>query len=115
MAGRTVIVRIVETRGSMSRGAGAWLALSEDGQLTGTIGGGAIEYLAIERAREVLAGAPGETRWYMQDETGMACGGDALIDIHPAGEGELEALLSAEKTEKTRHSFTARGMWHQRS
>ncbi len=102
MAGRTVIVRIVETRGSMPRGAGAWLALSEDGTLTGTIGGGAIEYLAIERAREVLAGAHGETRWYTQGETGMACGGDALLDIHPAGAGELEALLSSEKTETTR-------------
>ncbi|MBQ3338978.1 MAG: XdhC family protein [Atopobiaceae bacterium] len=102
MAGRTVIVRIVDTRGSMPRGAGAWLALSEDGTLTGSVGGGSVEYLAIERAREVLAGAPGETRWFTRDETGMACGGDALLDIHLAGEGELEALLSAEKTEKTR-------------
>ena len=102
MAGRTVIVRIVETRGSMPRGAGAWLALSEDGSLMGSVGGGSIEYLAIERAREVLAGAPGETRWFTHDETGMTCGGDALLDIHPAGEGELETLLSTEQTEKTR-------------
>ncbi len=43
MAGRTVIVRIVETRGSMPRGAGAWLALSEDGSLMGSVGGGSIE------------------------------------------------------------------------
>ena len=102
MAGRAVIVRIVDTRGSMPRGAGAWLALDEDGQLTASVGGGSIEYLAIERAHEVLAGAPGETRWFTRDETGMACGGDALLDIHLAGEGELEALLSAEKTGKTR-------------
>ena len=64
MAQRAVIAKIVETRGSMPRGAGAWLALTEDGRLTGTIGGGAIEYLAIEEARRVLAGKPGETRWY---------------------------------------------------
>lgn len=102
MAARAVIVKIVETRGSMPRGAGAWLALREDGQLMGTIGGGAIEYLAIEHARRVLAGASEETRWFTREETEMACGGDALLDIHLAGEGELDALLAEENTKKTR-------------
>ena len=102
MAARTVIVKIVETRGSMPRGAGAWLALREDGQLMGTIGGGSIEHLAIERARGVLAGAAGETRWFTREETEMACGGDALLDIHLAGEGELDALLAEENSERTR-------------
>ena len=102
MAVRTVIARIVETRGSMPRGAGAWLVLAEDGQLTGTIGGGSIEYLVIEEARRVLAGEPGGTRWFNRDETGMACGGDALVDIHLAADGELEALLAAEQTAASR-------------
>ena len=102
MAGRAVIAKIVEIRGSMPRGAGAWLALTEDGQLTGTIGGGAIEYLAIEQARRVLAGEPGEMRWFTREETNMACGGDALVDIHLAAPGELEKLLAAEGTAATR-------------
>lgn len=102
MARRAVIVRIIETRGSMPRGAGAWLALYEDGSIVGTIGGGSIEHMAIERAREVLSGSVGGTIWYTRDMTGMACGGDALVDIHPASDGELESLIESDEAISTR-------------
>lgn len=95
MAERAVIARIIETRASMPRKAGAWLALFESGRIIGTIGGGSIEHGVIERCRRVLAGEEDASiAWYTKELTGMACGGDARVDIHRAGEGEIEGLLA---------------------
>ena len=45
-----VIVRIVRQEGSAPRGVGSACMVDEDGRLTGTIGGGLVEYRAIQQA-----------------------------------------------------------------
>lgn len=76
-------VRLSRVRGSSPREAGAEMFVGT-GQVVGTIGGGAMEYLAIDRARQMLA--RGERRATMNvplgPEIGQCCGGrvELLLD-----------------------------------
>ena len=45
-----VLVRVTATQGSVPREAGTWMAIWATGE-TGTIGGGQLEYQAIQQAR----------------------------------------------------------------
>ena len=51
---RVVLCSILASSGSVPRGAGAKMAVLEDGRVLGTIGGGAVERLSIEHARRAL-------------------------------------------------------------
>ena len=51
---RVVLSSILASSGSVPRGAGAKMAVFEDDRVLGTIGGGAVERLSIERARRAL-------------------------------------------------------------
>ena len=51
-AGRAaVLCSITSSSGSTPRGPGAKMLVLEDGEPTGTIGGGAVEYQAVQLAR----------------------------------------------------------------
>ena len=69
-------VRITRARGSTPREEGAEMMVGPEA-VTGTIGGGQLEYLAIDRARQMLA--RGEDRAVMDvplgPEIGQCCGG----------------------------------------
>ncbi len=75
--GPVAMVSVLATEGSAPRGAGTRMLVTADG-LTGTIGGGALEFRAVEQARAVLEHAPGT--WRVQDYPlgpllGQCCGG----------------------------------------
>lgn len=77
-AGRPVeLVVLAATRGPSARGAGAWLVVNEEGACAGTVGGSAIETLAIRTARELLAAKRSCLASYdlggRAGETGAAC------------------------------------------
>ncbi|WP_134724968.1 xanthine dehydrogenase accessory protein XdhC [Paracoccus luteus] len=80
-------VRISSVRGSAPREAGAEMMVGAD-TVTGSIGGGALEYMAIDRARAMLARA--EDRATMDvplgPEIGQCCGGRValVLDRAPA-------------------------------
>lgn len=89
---RYVLASVLATRGSMPRHAGARMALLEDGGFVGTVGGGRVEQLAQERSLRVMAGEEdGFLAWLTHEETGMACGGDALVAVRASGAPEQEA------------------------
>lgn len=91
-AGRRVgLASLLATAGSMPRHEGARLAVTEAGLLIGTVGGGAVERLAIERAREARAGGASSLEWYRTGDE-MACGGDALLAARPLAERDLPFL-----------------------
>lgn len=93
-AGRRVgLASLLATSGSMPRHEGARLAVTADGQLIGTVGGGAIEQLAIERARAAQAGSAPVLEWYHTGDV-MACGGDALLAVRTLTADDLPVLLS---------------------
>ena len=93
---RVVLCSILASSGSVPRGAGAKMAVLEDGRVLGTIGGGAVERLSIERARRALNdGCSNELRSYNLHPsevagTGMICGGAVTVYFQ---------LFSPEQTE----------------
>ena len=79
-----VLCSILASSGSSPRGAGARMAVFADGHTLGTIGGGAVEYAAAQRAMECLHTRTPELASYdlRPDEVesvGMICGGRVTV------------------------------------
>ncbi|WP_114965927.1 xanthine dehydrogenase accessory protein XdhC [Alkalilacustris brevis] len=79
--GPVVRVLIAGHEGSSPREAGAFMLVHAEGQ-SGTIGGGALEYAASQRAREMLARADPHTlveRHALGPRLGQCCGGAVTL------------------------------------
>ena len=94
-----VLVTVVASSGATPRGAGARMLVGPQGRITGTIGGGAVEYRSEQIAREVLS--EGQSRNHQFSLTkddvqnlGMICGGNVTVYFHylPAGDRKILAL-----------------------
>lgn len=71
------LVSVLATEGSAPRGAGARMVVTAR-ETVDTIGGGALEYRAVEQARALLAHPPGSWRvqdWPLGPLLGQCCGG----------------------------------------
>lgn len=82
-AGRAaVLVQVSEARGSVPREAGTRMLVAADA-LSGTIGGGHLEWQAIARAREMLTGnAPRQSIHYpLGPSLGQCCGGAVTLSF----------------------------------
>jgi len=81
---KIAIATVVATRRSAPRPVGAKLAVSESGELAGSVSGGCVESDVYENAREVLeTGQPKLLSYGIADEeawsVGLPCGGE--IDV----------------------------------
>jgi xanthine/CO dehydrogenase XdhC/CoxF family maturation factor len=81
---KVAIATVVATRKSAPRPVGAKLAISESGEIAGSVSGGCVESDVYENAREVLeSGAPKLLSYGIADEeaweVGLPCGGE--IDV----------------------------------
>lgn len=81
-----VLCTIVRKTGSAPRGVGAWMLVRPDGSTEGTIGGGAVEFRAIQDALALLAdGGPLLRKTYDLTpdaaELGMVCGGKVDVEF----------------------------------
>ena len=97
-AGRFAVVEVVATRGSTPRETGAAMLVSP-AAIHGTIGGGQLEYMAIDKARQMLR--PASARQGRREERldiplgpeiGQCCGGRVEVLIRlgdPVLAGEL--------------------------
>lgn len=109
--GRCVgLASLLATRGSMPRHEGARLAVTEDGRLLGTVGGGAIERLSIERARAAQAGGASSLEWYHTGDA-MACGGDALLAVRALTADDLPVLLAVRDALRRDEPVTVTERW----
>ena len=92
-----VLVQVAETKGSAPREAGAWMVVWPEG-LSGTIGGGNLEFDAVAQARAMLqgqAGAPahGEIRRFaLGPSLGQCCGGVVFLRFERIGAADAPAL-----------------------
>src|SRR3569832_1495391 len=85
-AGRgAAIASVIGARGATPRHLGARMTVTADGEQWGTVGGGKIEQLLVEAAREVAGGAaPRVVRQHLIRDLAMCCGGAMEVAITPA-------------------------------
>ena len=81
-----VLCTITAKRGSAPRGVGTWMLVRPDGSVLGTIGGGAVEHLAVQEAKALWAHGGGPVRRHYDltpgaAELGMVCGGDIDVEF----------------------------------
>lgn len=79
-----VLCSIIASSGSVPRGAGAKMAVFPDGSFCGTIGGGSVEYCAIQKALEVHRSGHDATECFLLhpnqvQDIGMVCGGAVTV------------------------------------
>lgn len=82
--GKKVLVTILDKRGSSPRGVGASMLIFEDRSFIGTIGGGAVENAAYQKAIELLEQEKSLVETYDLSNSnaaklGMACGGTIKV------------------------------------
>src|SRR6266498_1445744 len=93
------LATVVQTWGSSPRRAGAKMAITPDGKITGSVSGGCVEGAVFDTGVEVLKsnrpqllhfGVADETAW----EVGLACGGSIDIFVKPLDVRLFESLRS---------------------
>lgn len=85
---RIALARVVDIEGSGPRDPGAAMAVSEDGDVIGSVSGGCVESAVVTEALEVLA--TGDRRivsfGYSDDDAfavGLTCGGTVHLFLEP--------------------------------
>ncbi|MEF2553038.1 xanthine dehydrogenase accessory protein XdhC [Aurantimonas sp. A2-1-M11] len=92
-----VLVTITEARGSTPREAGSAMLVTADA-MAGTIGGGRLEFQAIEHARRMLevGEAAAALDIPLGPEIGQCCGGHVRLELCTADASTLQALCDDE-------------------
>jgi xanthine dehydrogenase accessory factor len=101
--GRGVAIAcVIGAHGSTPRHLGARMAIADDGEQWGTVGGGRIEQLVATAAREVAAGAaPRVVRQHLVRDLAMCCGGSMEVVLTPAaGSRDAIAQVTANRAPK---------------
>ena len=90
-----VLVTIIEERGSTPRNAGSKMVVSAE-RIYDTIGGGHLEYKAMEIAREMLASGSQQTRlerFSLGASLGQCCGGVNVLLFEPMGQPQAQIAV----------------------
>lgn len=87
---RVALATVVEVWGSAPRPLGSKMAISDAGEIAGSVSGGCVEGAVATEAQEVLhSGAPKLLRYGVtRDEAwavGLACGGTIEVFVEPIG------------------------------
>jgi len=103
---RVALMVIIETKGSSPGKVGFKMAVSENGQLKGSVGGGSAEYAAVEMAKAALkevSDVPVLQRQVheedAEDSSGMICSGEQTFVILPLNENDVSNLEKIAKAE----------------
>ena len=85
---KAILATIVSTRGSAPRKEGSKMLVLPSGKITGTIGGGAIEYQAIKEALTLMDGNEAKLAHFEltnddASKEGMTCGGIVDVFLEP--------------------------------
>jgi xanthine dehydrogenase accessory factor len=96
---RTIVAELASVRGSSPREQGAFMVIAPDAMI-GTIGGGALEYMVIARARQAMRdGLPPDVMDVpLGPEIGQCCGGRVTVSLRVVTPEDAERL-SAERLE----------------
>ncbi|KAB2657370.1 xanthine dehydrogenase accessory protein XdhC [Brucella tritici] len=95
----SVLVEVTDVKGSAPRDAGAWMLVARD-MIFRTIGGGQLEYMAIDHARKVLLGGRDSPKDVppmnvpLGPEIGQCCGGRVGLSFRRVSRGLTDELVS---------------------
>jgi len=109
--GAAVLVTLAEAAGSSPRETGARMVVRPDGRFSGTIGGGALEWLALAEAQQMMAGA-GVTAAFRRlnkalgPELGQCCGGRVVVTLERFEAGDLERVIALAAAERAGRFLT---------
>ncbi|MCP5050872.1 MAG: XdhC family protein [bacterium] len=102
--GTAVLVTVVAKEGSGPGIVGRKLLVLPDGSMKGTVGGGAIEFVALKRSKEILENHESRMVKYLLspdndvfegEKTGMTCGGTATLYYEYIGPGARIYIFGA--------------------
>lgn len=96
-----IVAELIAVRGSSPRAAGTFMLISPDAQI-GTIGGGALEYMVIDRARQVLrdGGHADSLDIPLGPEIGQCCGGRVDVALRRMTDAQAQDLIGRIEAEK---------------
>src|SRR5437879_7438102 len=102
---RVALARVVATRRSAPRPVGSKLAISEGGELAGSVSGGCVENEVYEAAREVLRGGEPRLLTYgISDDlalsVGLPCGGEIDVWVDQPDPELLQRLAGVTRDER---------------
>jgi xanthine dehydrogenase accessory factor len=88
-----IAAELTSVRGSSPREQGAFMVIAPEA-LIGTIGGGALEYMVIARARQAMRDglAPGVMDVPLGPEIGQCCGGRVVVSLRVVTPADAERL-----------------------
>ena len=115
--GVAVVVTVTAAEGSAPREAGARMIVTRAGEVFGTIGGGALEYAALDDARRALDGsiaAPIRRDWPLGPDLGQCCGGrvTTLTEVFRSIDRGRISHLAASEPEEQRTQLLLFGAGH---
>jgi len=93
--GAAALISVHEVKGSAPREVGAHMVVRPDGAFHGTIGGGQLEFLMLDIAREMLGQGRGPARIVDQalgPDLGQCCGGRVKILIETFDRRDLDDI-----------------------
>lgn len=113
---RVILLVVVDIKDSSPGQPGFKMAVSEEGELNGSIGGGQTEYRLVEMAKkELLKNDPAIFLKYeihkpeaREDNSGMICSGEQWVAFYPLNQTNLSSIKEIEQVFDTRR----KGMLH---
>jgi xanthine dehydrogenase accessory factor len=108
---RVALATVIATRKSAPRPVGSKLAVSDRGEMAGSVSGGCVENEVYGEAGEILAGASPKLLSYgISDDqafaVGLPCGGEIDVFVEPASDELLERLARVTEREERAVLFT---------
>ncbi len=89
-----VLVTLIEVQGSVPRQPGSKMLVFEDSKTIGTVGGGKLEFEAIEEAQKLLNQKTLKRQWFdLTENNDMACGGRVEVMFESLGRSDRLILF----------------------
>jgi xanthine dehydrogenase accessory factor len=109
--GAAVLVTLAESAGSSPREVGARMVVRPDGRFSGTIGGGALEWLALAEAQQMMAGTNSTAAFRrlnkaLGPELGQCCGGRVVVTLERFEGRDLDRIIPFATAERTGRLLT---------
>src|SRR5260370_5409781 len=109
--GGAVLVTLAESAGSSPREVGARMVVRPDGRFSGTIGGGALEWLALAEAQQMMASSAKTAAFRrlhkaLGPELGQCCGGRVVVTLERFEGRDLDKVVPLAAAERTGRFLT---------